>query len=54
MEIDKANYADDTTPYALDLKLESIVKLLIQNADKFLTGFQTTVLKQTLTNVTCL
>ena len=25
IEIDIANYADDTTPYALDLKLENIV-----------------------------
>ena len=54
-EIDIANYADDTTPYALDLKLENIVKLLKENADlNFLTGFQTAILKQTLANATCL
>ena len=54
IEIDIANYADDTTPYALDSELENIVKLLEENADKLLTGFQTTILKQTPTNVTCL
>ena len=35
IEIDIANYADDNTPYALDLKLENIVMLLEENADKF-------------------
>ena len=34
IEINIANYADDTTPYALDSKLENIVKLLEENADK--------------------
>ena len=34
IEIDIANYADDTTPYAFDSKPENIVKLLEQNADK--------------------
>ena len=54
IEIDIANYAGDTTPYDLDFKLKNIVKLLEENADKLLTGFQTTILKQTLTNATCL
>ena len=53
IEIDIANYADDTIPYALDSKLENIVKLLEENAISFLTGFQTTILKQIPTNVTC-
>ena len=54
IEIDIANYADDTTLYALDSKLENIVKLLEEMQISFLTGFQTTILKQTPTNVTCL
>ena len=54
IEIDIANYADDTTPYALDSKLENIVKLLEEDADKLFDWFQTTILKQTPTNVTCL
>ena len=29
-----ANYADDTTHYALDSKLENIAELLEENADK--------------------
>ena len=36
IEIDIANYADDTTPYTADLKLENIVKLLEENADKLI------------------
>ena len=39
IEIDIANYADDTTPYALDSKLENIVKLLEENADKLFDWF---------------
>ena len=54
IEIDIANYADNTTPYTLDSKLENIIKLPEENADKLLTGFQTTILKQTLTNAACL
>ena len=38
----------------LDLRLENIVKLPEKMQTSFLTGFQTTFLKQTLTNVTCL
>ena len=39
IEIDIANYADDTTPYALDSKLENIVKLLEENTDKLFKWF---------------
>ena len=45
IEIDIANYADDTTPYALDLKLENIVKLLEENADKLFDWFSNNYLK---------
>ena len=33
--MDIFNYADDTTPYALDLKLENIVNLLEENEEAF-------------------
>ena len=39
------NYADDTTPYALDSKLENIVKLLEENADKLFDWFSNNYLK---------
>ena len=48
IEIDIANYADDTTPYALDLfdlKLENIAKLLEENADKLFDWFSNNYLK---------
>ena len=45
IEIDIANYADDTTPYALDSKLENIVKLLEENADKLFEWFSNNYLK---------
>ena len=45
IEIDIANYADDTTPYALDLKLENVVKLLEENADKLFDWFSNNYLK---------
>ena len=45
IEIDIANYADDTTPDALDLKLENIVKLLEENADKLSGWFSNNCLK---------
>ena len=54
LEIDIANYADDTIHYALDSKLENTVKLLEENADRFFDCFQTTILKQTVKNATCL
>ena len=34
-DIDYANYADDTTPYVCDTNLESILKRLQDNSDKF-------------------
>ena len=40
-----ANYADNTTPYALDSKLESIVKLLEENAEKLFDCFSNNYLK---------
>ena len=43
-ETDIANYAD-TTPYALDSKLENIVKLLEENADMLFDGFSNNYLK---------
>ena len=46
-----ANYAGDTTPYPLDSKLENIVKLLEENADKLSDWFSN---KRTLTNANCL
>ena len=45
IETDIANYADDTTPYALDSKLENIVKLLEENADKLFVWFSNNYLK---------
>ena len=45
LEIDTANYADDTLHYALDSKLENIVKLLEENADKFFDYFSNNYLK---------
>ena len=45
IEIDIANYADDTTLYALDSKLENIVKLLKENADKLFDWFPNNHLK---------
>ena len=45
IEIDIANYADDTTLYALDSKLENIVKLLEENADKLFDWFSNNYLK---------
>ena len=40
-----ANYADDTRPYALNSKLESIVKLLEENADELFYWFSNNYLK---------
>ena len=45
IEIDITNYAGDTTPYALDLKLENFVKLLEENADKLFDWFSNNYLK---------
>ena len=46
IEINIANYADDTTPYALDSKLENIVKLPEENADKLFDWFSNNYLKE--------
>ena len=46
IEIDIGNYADDTSIlYALDLKLENIVKLLEEIADKLFDWFSNNYLK---------
>ena len=42
IDIDLANYADDTTPYAYDLENEKVIKLLEKNIS-FLTGSQITL-----------
>ena len=43
IDIDLANYADDTTPYAYDLENEKVIKLLEKKIlTLFLTGFQIT------------
>ena len=34
IDIDLANYADGTTPYAYDLENEKVIKLLEKNIDK--------------------
>ena len=45
IKINIANYADDTTPSALDSKPENIVKLLEENADKLFDWFSNNYLK---------
>ena len=45
IKIDNANYPDDAVAYALDLKLENIVKLLEENADKLFDWFSNNYLK---------
>ena len=42
MDIDLANYAVVTTPYAYDLELDQIIKSLEKILISFLTGFQIT------------
>ena len=44
-EIDITNYADDTTPDALDMKLENIVKLVGENIDKLFDWFSSNCFK---------
>ena len=39
IDIDLANYADDTTPYASDLELDKIIESLEKNIDKFFHWF---------------
>ena len=45
IEINIATYADGTTPYALDSKLENIIKLLEANADKLFDWISNNYLK---------
>ena len=45
IDIDLANYADDTSPYAYDLELDKVIKLLEKNIDKFFDLFSDNFLK---------
>ena len=54
IDIDLANYADHTTPYAYDLELDKVIKSLKKILISFLTSFQITFLKLTLISATCL
>ena len=45
IDIDLANYADDTTPYAYDLQNDKVIKLLEKNINKFLDWFSDNFLK---------
>ena len=42
IDIDLANYADDTTPYAYDLELDKVIESLEKCIVSFFTGFQIT------------
>ena len=42
IDIDLANYANDTSPYAYDLELDKVTKSLEKILISFLTGFQIT------------
>ena len=39
IDIDLANYADDTTPYAYDLELDKVIESLEKNIDKLFHWF---------------
>ena len=45
IDIDLANYADGTTPYAYDLENEKVIKLLEKNIDKLFDWFLNNFLK---------
>ena len=45
IDIDLANYADDTTPYAYDLELDKVIKSLEKNIHKFFDLFSDNFLK---------
>ena len=45
IDIDLANYADDTTPYAYDLENEKVIKLLLRNINKLFDWFADNFLK---------
>ena len=45
IDIDLANYADDTTQYAYDLELDKVIKALEKNIDKLFDWFSDNFLK---------
>ena len=45
IDIDLANYADDTTPYAYDLELDKVIESLEKNIDKLFHWFSDKFLK---------
>ena len=45
IDIDLANYADDTTPYAYDLEREKVIKSLEKNIHKLFKWFSDKFLK---------
>ena len=45
IDIDLANYADDTTPYAYDLELDKVIESLEKNIDKLFDWFSDNFLK---------
>ena len=45
IDIDLANYADDTTPYAYDLELDKVIESLEKNIDKLFHWFSDNFLK---------
>ena len=45
IDIDLANYADDTTPYAYDLENEKVIKLLEKNINKLFDWFSDNFIK---------
>ena len=51
INIDLANYADDTAPYAYDLELGKVIESLEKNIDKLFHWFSD---KLTLVSPTCL
>ena len=44
-DIDFANYADDTTPYAYDLEVDKVIESLEKNIDKLFYWFSDSFLK---------
>ena len=48
IDIDLANYADDTTPYAYDLELDKVIESLEKNIDKLFHWFSDNILKANL------
>ena len=54
IDIDLANYADDTTPYAYDLENEKVIKLFEKNIIKLFDLFLDNFLKANPDSVICL